>query len=488
MVVDFALNVSQQAETVTISAEAAQVETTSAAQTNLVDSKQIANLPLNGRNFDQLISLAPGVQLATTQAAGLYGKGNYYAISGGRPVGLAFRVLSRLRWLRRQQVLRIACAVMWFAVIRSGPARAVAQIVVSSNDNKEVLVNGVRSVVPNAPPDTATIIDLNVLPPRVIGEVNAPGSWSAPPQSVAISPDESIALIGNSTKIDPTNPTRTIPDGTLTIVDLKASPPAVIKTLAAGKRVAGVSINPAGTLAVVANRGEGTLSIFTIEGKTVTPAGKVDLGDVNCAPSLPVFTPDGKTVLVTRNNDNKISILTVNGTALNYSKRDISANLSPYGIVVTPKGDIAIAANIGNGPTGGADTLSVIDLAPNRERLIDTISVGLIPEGIALSPRGDYLAANVMNGSNLPKESQFFHDYGILKMFRVEGAKLSPLTEAKVGHWCEGVAWSRNQRTLLVQCMVEKEIFVLSFDGTTLKPSGRIKINGGPAGIRTAQQ
>ena len=87
---DFSLVVGQQAETVTISAEAAQVETTSAAQTNLVDSKQIANLPLNGRNFDQLISLAPGVQLATTQAAGLYGKGNYYTISGGRPVGLAF--------------------------------------------------------------------------------------------------------------------------------------------------------------------------------------------------------------------------------------------------------------------------------------------------------------------------------------------------------------------------------------------------------------
>ena len=312
---------------------------------------------------------------------------------------------------------------------------AAAQIVVSSNDNKEVQVDGVRSVVPNAPPDTATIIDLGVSPPRVIAELNVPGSWSAPPQSVAIAPDESIALVANSTRVDPGNPQKTIPDNTLTVIDLKSRPPVVLSTLKTGARAAGVSINRAGTLALVANRGAGTVSVFKIEGKTVTPTGTVDLGDRNCAPSLPVFTPDGKAALVTRNNDHKVSVLAVDGTAVTYTKVDIAANLSPYGLEITPKGDVAVVANIGNGPGGGTDTIGVIDLKAQPPRLVDAISVGLIPEGIGLSPDGRYLAADVMNGSNLRKTSPFFQDYGLLKIYRLTGTRLTPLTETKVGHW-----------------------------------------------------
>ena len=51
--------------------------------------------------------------------------------------------------------------------------------------------------------------------------------------------------------------------------------PKVVATLQAGMGASGVSINKAGTLALVANRDEGTVSIFAINGSTVTPAGKV---------------------------------------------------------------------------------------------------------------------------------------------------------------------------------------------------------------------
>jgi len=88
-VLDFSLKVGQQADTVTVAGEGSQVETTSAAISNLVNQRQIAELPLNGRNFQQLILLAPGANLAQTQTNGLYGKGDYYSISGGRPVGLS---------------------------------------------------------------------------------------------------------------------------------------------------------------------------------------------------------------------------------------------------------------------------------------------------------------------------------------------------------------------------------------------------------------
>jgi hypothetical protein len=89
-VVDFSLAVGQSQQTVTVEANAAQVDTTSSAVANLVEQTQMRELPLNGRNFQQLITLAPGVQVAQTSTSQFYGKGDTYSIAGGRPEGQAF--------------------------------------------------------------------------------------------------------------------------------------------------------------------------------------------------------------------------------------------------------------------------------------------------------------------------------------------------------------------------------------------------------------
>src|SRR5262245_23282703 len=159
---------------------------------------------------------------------------------------------------RRGRALSISAALLVLA-IHSALGLAEAQIAVSSNDNKLVLVNGVGTVVRNPAPDTATIIDLGVFPPKVLAEIAVPGSVVGPPFSVAITPDQSLALITSAMKVDPGDPTKQVPDNRLSLVDLRASPPAVIATLETGKGPSGVSINRQGTLALVANRAEGTV-------------------------------------------------------------------------------------------------------------------------------------------------------------------------------------------------------------------------------------
>ena len=73
--------------------------------------------------------------------------------------------------------MKLAVAV----VLALGTAgAAAAQIAVSSNDSKVVLIDGVNTVVRNPPPDTATIVDVGVTPPRVLGQLNVPGSWQSP--------------------------------------------------------------------------------------------------------------------------------------------------------------------------------------------------------------------------------------------------------------------------------------------------------------------
>lgn len=361
-----------------------------------------------------------------------------------------------------------------------------AQLAVSSNDGKITLVNGVQTVVTNAPPDTVSILDLSSATPRIVAELPVPNSVIGPPQSVAIAPDGSIALVTASTKIDPKDPTKTAPDNRVTVIDLKAVPPVPIATLQAGNGASGVSINPAGTLALVANRFDGNLSVFTIAGKTVTPAGRVELGAPESLPGHVVFTPDGTRAFVTRNADSLISMLSVNGPRVEYTKRDIAAGLKPYGIEITPAGDVALVANIGAGGSGSVDTVSVIDLALDPPRAVDQVAVGILPEGIAISPDGEFVALTVMNGSNQAPTSPFFHDFGRLRIYRLRAKALTPVTEARIGHWCQGAAWSGDSRTVVVQCMVEQELRTFKFDGRVLTPGTTMKVNGGPAGIRVA--
>jgi DNA-binding beta-propeller fold protein YncE len=293
-------------------------------------------------------------------------------------------------------------------------------------------------------------------------------------------------LVTGATKVDPSDPKKTVPDDKLTVIDLKASPPKISAQLQAGKGAAGVSINRAGTLALVANRSEGTVSVFSIAGHTLTPVGKINLGDDKSGPSHVAITPDGKTALVTRDGDNKISVLAIDGTKVEDTKREISAGLRPYGLAIHPNGQVAVVANIGTS-SGDADTVSLIDIEAKPARVVQTVTVGQTPEGIVLSPDGAFAAVNVGNGSNKAKNSPFFNDYGLVKVLSVKGKDLVPLTEAKVGHWCQGLAWNKDNRTLLVQCMVEKEIMVFNFDGKELKPAGSIKLSAGPADIRTAE-
>jgi len=372
------------------------------------------------------------------------------------------------------------------AALLSLSSGAGAQLALSANDGKAVLVDGVNTVPANPAADSVTIIDLNSTPPKAVAEVPVPTSVVGPPSSVAIARDESFALVTAATKLDPNDPKKLVPDDKLTVIDLKASPPKVLAQQQAGKGAAGVSINRAGTLALVANRAEGTVSVFSVAGNALTPVGKVALGDDKSGPSHVTFSPDGKTALVTRDGDHKISVLSIDGTKVEYTKRDISAGLRPYGLDIHPNGKIAVVANIGTGG-GDADTVSLIDLEAKPARVAHTVTVGQTPEGITLSPDGAYAAVSVMNGSNKPKNSPFFNDHGLVRVLSVKGKELAPLTEAKVGHWCQGLAWSKDGKTLLVQCMVEKEIMAFSFDGKELKPAGSIKVNAGPAGIRTAE-
>lgn len=368
------------------------------------------------------------------------------------------------------------------------PCGARAQIAVSANDGKQVLADG-EQVVPAKPlPDVVTLIDLGASPPRLLGSVAAPTSVIGPPASVAVAPDESIALVTAARKLSATGPGGQAADDKLTVITLKDGPPRVVATLSAGQGASGVSISPDGKLALVANRAEGTVSIFTIAGLDVRPAGTVRIGDEKSAPAEPIFFDRGRRALVTRDGDHRISVLRIDGTTVTVEPKTLAPGLRPYQIDTVGPRRFAVVGNIGGGGKD-MDTVSLIDLVSEAfPRVVDVVAVGLTPEGLKMSPDGRFVAVNVNDGSNASTKSSRYSRQGLIQVWRIdEPGKLVKVTEARTGAWGQGIAWSRDGKTLLVQCMVEQRLDVFGFDGKRLKSKSSIAMPAGPAAIRTAE-
>ncbi len=89
LVVNIALKVGAISESITVEANPIAVETNSGSLSGLIQSNQVAELPLNGRNFMQLLTLVPGV--APAEAFSITNKGlkgaSDVSISGGASNG-----------------------------------------------------------------------------------------------------------------------------------------------------------------------------------------------------------------------------------------------------------------------------------------------------------------------------------------------------------------------------------------------------------------
>src|SRR5207247_10362955 len=83
-VVNFALQLGEVSQSVTVTGETAQVETTTATVSNLIDEKKVTDLPLNGRDLTQLSFLQPGVIKSPAGAGAFPGLGDKLSVAGSR--------------------------------------------------------------------------------------------------------------------------------------------------------------------------------------------------------------------------------------------------------------------------------------------------------------------------------------------------------------------------------------------------------------------
>ena len=84
LALNFTLPVGATSESVTVEAGAPLINTTDASVSTVIDSKFVKNMPLNGRSFQDLISMTPGVVTQSPQAASSLGYSGDFSVNGQR--------------------------------------------------------------------------------------------------------------------------------------------------------------------------------------------------------------------------------------------------------------------------------------------------------------------------------------------------------------------------------------------------------------------
>ena len=371
------------------------------------------------------------------------------------------------------------------------PYSALADLMIVGNDEKVVFdAEGNRAFV--APgKDTISVVDItNREAPKILISFPLMNSIFGPPVNLAITADERLAIVANSVDwIQDGTSWKPQPDTKLYVFNLKTNPPSQIGTVEVGKQPSGLAINRAGTLALVANRADKSISVLSLNGNDVKLVDTVAMGDEVASVA---FTPDGRRALAAKFPGHKIAFLEVNGEKVSYNKQDVPAGLWPYNVDVTPDGKLALTADNGNSGAadGHVDTVSVIDLEAAPPRVIDKIVVGDAPEGFAISPKGDVAVAVLLGGASVAKTMWFnTRRNGSLAVLKIEGKKVTKVGEVEVGGLPEGVVFSPDGKYVYVGNYTDRDVSILKVEGTKITDTGKkLKLPGQPASMRGRAQ
>jgi DNA-binding beta-propeller fold protein YncE len=407
---------------------------------------------------------------------------------------------------RRDIDMRIkARDAFWISIgIALACAACTSRLVIIGNDEKVTWDATGKQVFGPPGADTVKLLDISdPLAPQIVGSLFVDNSVTGPPTNIAIVRQHGVALVANARRwvAADAGGWTSVPDTKVTVIDVNelTNTPRIIGTIQVGQQPSGIGVSPNGDMVLVANRVDGTLSVLSIRGRTVTNVGTVALGPPPVVPdggapptslvSAVAFTPDGRHALVTRIPGHQVAIVDVNLDTQNVAFNGVNVEVGkdPYNVVVSVDGRIALTSDSGNNGAsdGQPDTVSVIDLEANPPVLVNQIQVGDAPEGLAVSPDGKFAAVGLLNGNIVNQTLPYYHTNGIVVGLTIEGKTVTKSNQIDVPGHCQGLAFSPDSKYLYAGSMLGQSISILAVANGQLVDTGKVVSAGGhPASMR----
>ena len=361
--------------------------------------------------------------------------------------------------------------------------------IVSTNDAKYQRVAGGDTYPCDAPGDTMDVIDASSFPPRIVATVDVSTTIVGPPQAVAISPDGRLAVVSAPNRYDAVRG-ECVFENYLQVVDLTVARPRVVQRVPTSHHPQGVAFHPNGHLLLAATLG-GTIESFSVEGTQLVRKNEIAVS--NDRLSGVTFTPDGRAAIVLMRDAQGAAVLDVEGSSVHLTPERISTGVAPYAVDVCGGGRWAVIGNVGlaglPGPAGqlagDADTVTLVDISRRPFRAVQHLSVPALPEGVAISPDGRWIAALTMDGSNLRPDNPGRRERGRVRLFEIRDGQAYAAGDLPAGEAGQGIVFTADSQYILAQFNVEKMLAVYAVgSGTLVDTLHRVPVQGGPCSIR----
>jgi len=381
----------------------------------------------------------------------------------------------------RSALLAVCLTPAW--LLAGQPAQAGSNDILIGLDEK-VTYDANGSV--NGPPgkDAVLVMDVsNPAKPKIRASLPLMNSLLGPPTNLQITPDGKLGLVANSVvNVQDGAAWKVVPDDKLFVIDLTADPPKLIDTVTVGKQPSGLMISHKGDLVLIGNRAGKSVSVLSIQGGTVKAVGEVPMDNEVAGVAI---TPDGKRAFAVMNLVNRVGVLAIDGQKVTYDKSlDIPAAFNPYNLDVTPDGKYVVATNTGaQGINGDAEV--TIEATGPHPHVVALMSPGTGAEGFAISPNGRWAATALIEGSGA-KPSAWNHVKGghAALMSIGAGGQLAVTSKAPIGALPEGIAFSPKGDYLYIGNYIDKNLQTFHIVGGKLVAVGTMALPGQPASIR----
>jgi DNA-binding beta-propeller fold protein YncE len=332
-------------------------------------------------------------------------------------------------------ILLAACLVCAPAAIAQGPIIAIGI-------EADARLVGSDAVPPErATPDQMVFFDIAAGAPRRIGAVEVPVSFQGPPTGIAISPDRTLAFVPAANGRGTGSAAKTlVPIDILSVIDLGGGAPRLVQTLHLGMAATSAALSPDGLLLIVTHADDHAATLLRVSGKRAEIAGRFRF-EAGSRPLAAVFLPDGRSLAVTLAGKNRVALFRWRGTEIEPTPfREISAGLYPASFALCGNRGLAVVGNYGT-VSGDQDTVSLIDLRAEPERVIDTVSVGPSPEGLDCAADGRHVVTANQNMSTIDHADPLYAPYGEVVLLAIQDRKLVVKDRARIGPWAQGAVF-----------------------------------------------
>jgi YVTN family beta-propeller protein len=206
------------------------------------------------------------------------------------------------------------------------------------------------------------------------------------PGWVAISPDGTLALVTNYGST------------TVSVIDTTTVPPTVLTTVFGVSNPVGIAVTPDGTRAYVANTGNTSVSVIDTNSSSPTfgtVVASVAVGNNPCqdagirsCPGIAI-SRDGARGYVTMSGSNTVTVIDTDPASPTFNTivDSVTVGNAPRGIAFTPDGLQLYVTDSGV----GSNNVSVIDTnptSPTFDTVVGMVPVGNDPWGVTFTPDG----------------------------------------------------------------------------------------------------